>query len=170
MTPTVKNTVYFAAIKLENSLTCLRDNTRIIWRPGGLWRNFCIMTPHGPWSLRKHFKRGLGDRRKQSICEFNWTVISIEIQFIKFEMNRLKWSCSLFVKNGFKQQLLFTSNLARLSENGTSPSIVIRGHQFYLTNMADGKPIPCIVKWNLFTCYLNSPPFGCAITRGVQFW
>ena len=26
--------------------------------------------------------------------------------------------------------------------------------------MADTKPNPCIVKWNLFTCYLNSPPFG----------
>ena len=26
--------------------------------------------------------------------------------------------------------------------------------------MADTKPNPYIVKWNLFTCYLNSPPFG----------
>ena len=30
--------------------------------------------------------------------------------------------------------------------------------------MADTKLNPCIVKWNLFTCYLNSPPFGRAIT------
>ena len=30
--------------------------------------------------------------------------------------------------------------------------------------MADTKPNPYIVKWNLFTCYLNSPPFGRAIS------
>ena len=33
--------------------------------------------------------------------------------------------------------------------------------------MADTKPNPCIVKWNLFTCYLNSPPFGRAIIGGA---
>ena len=31
--------------------------------------------------------------------------------------------------------------------------------------MADTKPNPCIVKLNLCTCYLNSPPFGRAITQ-----
>ena len=31
--------------------------------------------------------------------------------------------------------------------------------------MADTKPNPCIVKWNLFTCYLNSPPLGRAAAR-----
>ena len=41
-------------------------------------------------------------------------------------------------------------------------TIVVQGHQFCL-KMADTKPNPCIVKWNLFTCYLNSPPFECAM-------
>ena len=38
--------------------------------------------------------------------------------------------------------------------------IVVAGYQFCLTNMADRKPNPCIVKWILFTWYQNSPPFG----------
>ena len=35
--------------------------------------------------------------------------------------------------------------------------------------MADTKPNPCIVKWNLFTCYLNSPPFGRAAFGSTPF-
>ena len=34
-----------------------------------------------------------------------------------------------------------------------------------LTNMAARKPNPCIVKWILFTWYVNTPPFGRAIKQ-----
>ena len=63
----------------------------------------------------------------------------------------------------FKQQTLFTSYdsyLVRLSDSISAPSVVLHGHQFCLTNMPDRKPIPCILKWTLFMCYLGSPPFG----------
>ena len=40
-----------------------------------LWRCCCIMTSRGPWLLRRCFKRGFGDHRKQPIYEFNWIVI-----------------------------------------------------------------------------------------------
>ena len=36
--------------------------------------------------------------------------------------------------------------------------------------MADKKPNPCIVKWILFTWYLNSPPFGRANNIYVQLY
>ena len=48
-----------------------------------LRRSCCIVMSHGPWLLRRCFKRGLGDHRKQPIDEFNWIVISVEIQLIK---------------------------------------------------------------------------------------
>ena len=66
-----------------------------------------------------------------------------------------------------KQQcffFFFRSNLARLNDGSTSPSVVVARFQFFLTNMADRKPNPCIVKWILFTWYLNSPPFRRANT------
>ena len=116
----------------------------------------CIMTSCGPWLLRC-FKRGFGYHRKQPIDEFNWIVISIEIQLIK-TANRMAKLITLFV-NSFKQQYSFRSNLTRLNDGGISPSVVVAGFQFCLTNMADRKPNPCIVKWILFTWYLNSPPF-----------
>ena len=47
-----------------------------------LWRYCCIMTSHGPWLLRRCFKWGFGVHRKQPIYEFNWIVLSIEIQLI----------------------------------------------------------------------------------------
>ena len=40
----------------------------------------------------------------------------------------------------------------------SSSSLSILHHQ--CGHMADRKPNPCIVKWILFTWYLNSPPFG----------
>ena len=48
-----------------------------------LWRYCCIVMARGPWLLRRCFKRGFGDHRKQLIYEFNWIVISIEIQSTK---------------------------------------------------------------------------------------
>ena len=39
-----------------------------------LWRYCCIVMSRGPWLLRKYFKRGFGDHRKQPIYEFNWVV------------------------------------------------------------------------------------------------
>ena len=39
------------------------------------------------------------------------------------------------------------------------------GYQFCLTNMVYRKPNLCIVKWILFTCYVNSPPFRHAALR-----
>ena len=48
-----------------------------------LWRYCCIVMSRGPWLLRRCFKRGFGDHRKQLIYEFNWTLISIEIQLTK---------------------------------------------------------------------------------------
>ena len=51
-------------------------------------------------------------------------------------------------------------NVARLNDGSTSPSVVEAGFQFCVTNMADRKPNPYIVKWILSTWYLNSPPFG----------
>ena len=36
-----------------------------------------------PWLLRRCFKQGFRDHRKQPIYEFNWIVISIGIQLIK---------------------------------------------------------------------------------------
>ena len=47
-----------------------------------LWRSCCIVMSRGPWLLRRCFKRGFGDHRKQPIYEFNWIVIFIEIQLI----------------------------------------------------------------------------------------
>ena len=88
-----------------------------------LWRYCCIMTSHDPWLLRRCFKRGFGDHRKQRIYEFNWVVISIEMQLIKTS-NRLAEIITLFVcKYSFKQQSLFKSNLARLNDGGSSPSV-----------------------------------------------
>ena len=75
-----------------------------------LWRYCCIVMSRGPWLLMRCFKRGFGDHGKQWIYEFNWTVISIEIQLIKLQMERK--SHNLFV-NSFKQQSLFRSNLTR---------------------------------------------------------
>ena len=40
-----------------------------------LWRYCCIVMSRGPWLLRRCFKRGFGDHRKQPIYKFNWTVI-----------------------------------------------------------------------------------------------
>ena len=78
---------------------------------------------YGPWLLRRCFKRGFGDHRKQRIYEFNWVVISIEMQLIKTS-NRLAEIITLFVcKYSFKQQSLFKSNLARLNDGGSSPSV-----------------------------------------------
>ena len=48
-----------------------------------LWRYSCIVMSRGPWMLRRWFKRGFGDHRKQLIYEFNWIIISIEIQLTK---------------------------------------------------------------------------------------
>ena len=127
-----------------------------------LWRYCCMLTSHGPWFLRRCFKRGFGDHRKQPIYEINWTVISVEIQLIK-TANRMAKIITLSVCKQFQQQSLFRSNLARLNDGGTSPSVVVAGYQFCLTNMADRKPNPFIVKWILFTWCLNSPPFGRAI-------
>ena len=53
-----------------------------------LWRYCCIVISRGPWLLRRCFKRGFGDHRKQPIYEFNW--ISIEIQLIKLQIEWLK--------------------------------------------------------------------------------
>ena len=55
-----------------------------------LWRYCCIVMSRGPWLLRGCFKRGFGDHRKQPIYEFNWIVISIEIQLIKRQIEWLK--------------------------------------------------------------------------------
>ena len=41
-----------------------------------LWRCCCIMTSRGPWLLRRCFKRGFGDHRKQPIYEFNWIKVT----------------------------------------------------------------------------------------------
>ena len=88
-----------------------------------LWRCCCIMTSRGPWLLRRCFKRGFGDHRKQPIYEFNWVVISIEMQLIKTS-NRLAEIITFFVcKYSFKQQSLFKSNLARLNDGDSSPSV-----------------------------------------------
>ena len=40
--------------------------------------------------LRRCFKRGFGDHRKQPIYEFNWIVIFIEIQLITLQIEWLK--------------------------------------------------------------------------------
>ena len=66
-----------------------------------LWRYCCIMTSRGPWLLRRCFKRGFGDHRKQPIYEFNWIVISIEIQLIK-TANRMAEIITLFVCKKFQ--------------------------------------------------------------------
>ena len=55
-----------------------------------LWHYCCIVMSHGPWLLRRCFKRGFGDHRKQPIYEFNWIVISIEIPLIKLQIEWLK--------------------------------------------------------------------------------
>ena len=56
-----------------------------------LWRyHWGIVMSSGPWLLRRCFKRGFGDHRKQPIYEFNWIVISIEIQLIKLQIEWLK--------------------------------------------------------------------------------
>ena len=123
-----------------------------------LWCYFCIVTSHGPWLLRRCLKRGFVHHWKQPIYEFNWIVFSIEIHLIR-TANWMAKIITLFVNN-FKQQSLFRLNFARLNDGGTSPSVVVAGYQFCLTNMADRKPNPCIVKWILFTWYLNSPPIG----------
>ena len=44
---------------------------------------YCIVMSRDPWLLRRCFKLGFGVHRKQPIGEFNWIVISIEIQLIK---------------------------------------------------------------------------------------
>ena len=124
-----------------------------------LWRNCCIMMSRGPWLLKKYFKRGFDDTRKQPIYEFNWMIISVEIQLIKPANQMTKFTLSVCEQFQTKETL-FRSNRARLTDGGTSSSVVVAGYQFCLTNMADRKPNPCIVKWILFTWYLNSPPFG----------
>ena len=92
--------------------------------------------------------------------------ISIEIQLIKtktaVQLEWIKWWHSLFVNSLLQlgQQSLFWSNLARLNDDDTSLSVVVASYQCCLTYMADRKPNLCIVKWILFTCYLNNPPFG----------
>ena len=48
-----------------------------------LWRYCCMVMSRGLWLLRRCCKRGFGDHRKQPIYEFNWIVISIEIQLTK---------------------------------------------------------------------------------------
>ena len=55
-----------------------------------LWRSCCIVMSRGPWLLRRCFKRGFGDHRKQPIYEFNWIVIFIEIQLITLQIEWLK--------------------------------------------------------------------------------
>ena len=91
-----------------------------------LWRYCCIVMSRGPWLLRRCFKRGFGNHRKQPIYEFNWIVISIEIQLIKLQIEWLKYSHSLFVNSFFQQQSLFRSNLARLNNGGPSVVVVAR--------------------------------------------
>ena len=55
-----------------------------------------------------------------------------------------------------------------VKQSRTLAIVVVQGHQFCL-KMADTKPNPCIVKWNLFTCYLNSPPLGRAAFGSTPF-
>ena len=117
-----------------------------------LWRNCCIVTSSGPWLLRRCFKRGFSNHWKQPIYEFNcnWIVISIEIQLMKSAYWMAK-IITLSVFKSFKQQSLFRSNLARLKDGGTSPSVVVAGYQFCLTNMADRNQI--LALWNKFSSH-----------------
>ena len=48
-----------------------------------LRRYCCLVMSHGPWLLRRCFKRGFGNHRRQPINEFDWIVISTEIQLVK---------------------------------------------------------------------------------------
>ena len=61
-----------------------------------------------------------------NLIEVNWIVISIEIQLMKSAYWMAK-IITLSVFKSFKQQSLFRSNLARLKDGGTSPSVVVAG-------------------------------------------
>ena len=74
-----------------------------------------------------------------AVVENNQFVISIECYFNWNTYSGYKmWNESAtfitfsFCWNSFKQPSLFISNLARLSDSGTSPLVVVRGHQFCL--------------------------------------
>ena len=75
-----------------------------------LWRYCCIVMSRGPWLLRC-FQRGFGDHRKQLIDEFNWIVISIEIQLTK-TANRMAKIITLSVCKKF-QTTIFIQNKSR---------------------------------------------------------
>ena len=66
-----------------------------------LWRYCCIMMSRGPWLLRRSFRRGFHDHRKQPIYECNWIVISIKILLIK-TANRMAKIITLSVCKEFQ--------------------------------------------------------------------
>ena len=59
------------------------QNIKFTTSQSQVWRYGCIVTSQCPWLLKRCFKRGFGDHRKQAVNEFDWIVISIEIQFRK---------------------------------------------------------------------------------------
>ena len=75
-----------------------------------LWRYCCIVMSRGPWLLGRCFKRGFGDHRKQPICEFNWIVISIEIQLIKLQNRMAKIITIWQLRNGNLGCFILTSS------------------------------------------------------------
>ena len=119
-----------------------------------LWRCCCIMTSRGPWLLRRCFKRGFGDHRKQPIYKFNWIVISIEIQLIK-TTNRMAETITLFVCKLFQTTIFIQIKSREIKWWRHFP--ILSSSKFMRSNRSNIFSICCTEKqerWNIH-CFIS---------------